>query len=136
MPPIKLHDVLRMEEAVTRPITNTVKEGDPYERNGPEATAIHDAIAYQHRDGGGFFDCGTYFEAARDALVRLEERGFSVIENQRLEADRDALICAYGLLWMVHTDDWRIHRARKALLSRMTKEMQKEGITLARKMKP
>lgn len=33
-----------------------------YESQGPEATAIHDAIAFQHREGGGFFDCGTFYE--------------------------------------------------------------------------
>lgn len=108
------------------------KTGEEYLPQGPEVMAIHDAVAHQHREGGGFFDCGTYMETGRDALKRLDDAGFSVVENDRLTADREALIQAYGLLWVVLTGEPRVNKARRILLSRMTKDMQKRGIEFAR----
>lgn len=109
-----------------------VEHTEEYLSQGPEVMAIHDAVAFQHREGGGFFDCGTYMETGRDAIKRLDAAGFSVVENDRLEADREAVIQAYGLLWTVTTDDQRVNKARRILLSRMTKAMQKQGIEFAR----
>lgn len=38
---------------------------------------------------------------------------------------------AYGLLWRTHTDDPKVHEARKLLLSIIDKDAQKRGIQLA-----
>ncbi len=50
-----------------------------YHPQGPEVSAIADAIAHQHRNCGGFFDCGTYMETARDALNKLSAAGFILV---------------------------------------------------------
>lgn len=41
---------------------------------------------------------------------------------------------AYGLLWLVVTDDPRLHAARARLLSTLTREGQKRGIQVAKNM--
>ncbi|MFN9114462.1 MAG: hypothetical protein ACK5XN_30750 [Bacteroidota bacterium] len=58
-----------------------------YLMQGPEVTAIHDAIANEHRNGG-FIDCGRYMETARRAVNNLTERGYSIVPNSKW------LVCA------------------------------------------
>lgn len=48
------------------------------------------------------------------------------------EALKDTIATCYGLLWEVETDNDRIHRARRGLLSWLTKEEQARGIENAR----
>ena len=48
------------------------------------------------------------------------------------EALKDTIATCYGLLWQVETDDKKIHRARRGLLSWLTKDEQARGIAMAR----
>ena len=48
------------------------------------------------------------------------------------EALKDTIATCYGLLWEVHTDNQRVHRARRGLLQWLTKEEQARGIEMAR----
>lgn len=61
----------------------------PYDPQGPEVSAIADAIHDQSRNGGGFHDAGTFMEAARDALNRLSRAGFIAVPIPSLAAPGD-----------------------------------------------
>lgn len=66
------------------------------------------------------------------APVNLAPDGDPKYEPPRLaNAVRSAIENAYGLLWMVHGDDVKVHEARKELLGMIGKEGQKRGISSA-----
>jgi hypothetical protein len=51
----------------------------PYHPQGPEVSALADAIRAEHRRGGLGYDSGTYMEAARGALNALSRAGLIVV---------------------------------------------------------
>lgn len=46
----------------------------------------------------------------------------------------DLVNLAYGMLWLHHSDDKRVHEARRLLLDAIGPDGQKDGIEQARKM--
>jgi DNA-binding XRE family transcriptional regulator len=87
---------------------------------------------WRSRHGGKLGPGPAFREAIDAALAKMK---LTPAPQTHVQADTAAAIeDAYGILWLVVSDDPRVHEARKRLLSLLDKDGQKRGIQVAKNL--